>query len=212
MKLHGFSRSSAAFRVRIALGLKGLDYENVSVSLPAGEQFADAYKSVNPQGRVPTLTDRDQVLFQSMAIIEYLDERHPEPPFLPGDQENRAWVRGLANIIACDIHPLNNLAVLKFLADRLGQDRSAVDVTWYHHWIHEGLAAIENHLRHDGKSRRFCYGDAPGLADICLVPQIFNAQRYKCDLSGYPAVMKIFNACMELDAFEAAQPSRQPDA
>lgn len=209
MRLYGFSRSSAAFRVRIALNLKGLDCEHVSVSLPGGEQFGEAYLALNPQGRVPTLVDGDLALHQSMAILEYLEERHPEPPLLPPDAAGRARVRGLAGIVACDIHPLNNLEVLRFLADRMGQDRRAVDVTWYHHWIARGLGALEALLA--GGSGRFCHGDAPGLADVCLVPQIFNARRYECDLSGYPRAMAAFDACMEIEAFDAAQPSRQPD-
>ena len=209
MKLYGFSRSSAAFRVRIAVNLKGLECEHISISLPAGEQFGEEYRTINPQARVPTLVDGETVLFQSMAILEYLDETHPDPPFLPVDPAGRARVRGLADTIACDIHPLNNLAALKFLGERLGQNREAVDVTWYHHWIHQGFAALEARLNGDG---RFCHGDAPGLADICLVPQVFNAQRYKVDLSPYPALMRVFDSCMDLEAFAAAQPSRQPDA
>lgn len=212
MKLYGFSRSSAAFRVRIAVNLKNLDCEHVSISLPDGDQFSDEYAAVNPQGRVPTLVDGDLVLFQSMAILEYLDERHPEPAFLPGDSAGRARVRGLANVIACDIHPLNNLEVLKFLGSELGQDRQAVDVTWYHHWIARGLRTIEAHLAGDPETGTFCHGDSPGLADICLVPQVFNAQRYKCDLAGYPKLMAVFEACMALEAFDRAQPSKQPDA
>lgn len=211
MRLYGFSRSSAAFRVRIALNIKGLGYEHVSVSLPDGEQFGEAYLSVNPQGRVPTLVDGDLALHQSMAILEYLEERHPEPPLLPPDAAGRARARGLANIVACDIHPLNNLEVLRFLADGMGLDRQAVDATWYHHWIARGLGALEARLAGEPGTGRFCHGDAPGLADVCLVPQVFNARRYKCDLSGYPRAMGIFEACMALEAFDAAQPSRQPD-
>ena len=212
MKLYGFSRSSAAFRVRIAVNLKKLDCEHVSISLPDGNQFSDDYTAINPQGRVPTLVDGDLVLFQSMAILEYLDERYPEPAFLPRDSAGRARVRGLANIVACDIHPLNNLEVLKFLGSELGQDRQAVDVTWYHHWIARGLQTIETHLAGDHATGTFCHGDSPGLADICLVPQVFNAQRYKCDLADYPKLMAVFEACMALEAFDRAQPSKQADA
>ncbi len=211
MKLYGFSRSSAAFRVRIAVNLKRLACEHVSISLPDGEQFGEAYLAVNPQGRVPTLVDGDLVLCQSMAILEYLEERHPDPPFLPPDAAGRARVRGLADIIACDIHPLNNLEVLKFLAAELKLEKQAVNVTWYHHWIARGLGTLEAHLAGDEATGRFCHGDAPGLADICLVPQIFNAQRYECDLAGYPRVTEIFASCMALEAFDLAQPSRQPD-
>lgn len=205
MKLYGFSRSSAAFRVRIAINLKGLDCEHISIDLSAGEQFGEEYGAINPQARVPTLVDGETVLFQSLAILEYLEETHPDPPFLPADPVGRARARALAGLIACDIHPLNNLAALKFLGERLGQDREAVNVTWYHHWIGEGFAALEAQLNGDG---RFCCGDAPGLADICLVPQVFNARRYEVDLSPYPVLMRIFDACMELEAFDAAQPSR----
>lgn len=211
MKLYDFSRSSAAFRVRIGLNLKGLTYEQAKISLPEGAQFGDDYRKVNPQTRVPTLIDGDLTLFQSMAILEYLDETHPEPAFLPSDMAGRARVRGLANIIACDIHPLNNLAVLKFLAKEMGSDKDAINVTWYHHWIHEGFRALEAHLARDGATGTFAHGESPGLVDICIVPQVFNAQRYECDLTAYPTLMRVFEACMALDAFDAAQPSKQPD-
>ena len=211
MKLYGFSRSSAAFRVRIGLNLKGIPWEGVIVSLPAGDQFGADYLKVNPQARVPTLVDGDRTLFQSMAILEYLDETHPEPPFLPADPAARARVRGLADIIACDIHPLNNLAVLKFLAAEMGAGKDAVNVTWYQHWVREGFKAMEAHLAQDSETGRFAHGDAPGLVDICIVPQVFNAQRYECDLAPYPTLMRIFEACMALDAFDAAQPAKQPE-
>lgn len=211
MKLYGFSRSSAAFRVRIGLNLKGIPWEGVTVSLPAGDQFGDDYLKVNPQARVPTLIDGDRTLFQSMAILEYLDETHPEPPFLPSDPVARARVRGLADIIACDIHPLNNLAVLKFLAGEMGAGKDAVNVTWYQHWIHEGFRALEAHLAQDAETGRFAQGDTPGLVDICIVPQVFNAQRYECDLAPYPTLMRIFDACMALEPFDSAQPAKQPE-
>ncbi|MEC7489793.1 MAG: maleylacetoacetate isomerase [Pseudomonadota bacterium] len=210
MKLYGFSRSSAAFRVRIALNLKEILYEDVSVSLPDGDQFADDYRVVNPQARVPTLVDGDRVLYQSMAILEYLDETNPLPSLLPSDPSERARVRGLANIIACDIHPLNNLAVLKFLSKEMGKNDSAINVDWYQHWVHEGFNALETHLVKDSDTGIFGQGDTPGLIDVCIVPQVFNAQRYKCDLSPYPVLMRIFEACMKLNAFDRAQPSRQP--
>jgi len=211
MKLYGFSRSSAAFRVRIALNLKGIAWEHINISLPDGDQFDDSYKTLNPQGRVPTLIDGDNVLYQSMAILEYLDETHPEPAFLPSDPVGRARVRGLADIIACDIHPLNNLAVLKFMSREMGADKDAVNVTWYQHWIYEGFNALEAHLAADSETGTFAHGDAPGLVDICIVPQVFNAQRYECDLSPYPRLMGIFAECMKLEAFDNAQPSKQPD-
>lgn len=212
MKLYGYFRSSAAFRVRIALNLKGLEAEQVLISLPGGDQFGDEYKKINPQGRVPTLVDGDNVLFQSMAILEYLDETRPEPAFLPSDPAGRARVRGLANVIACDIHPLNNLAVLRFLSRDLGVSKEDIDGTWYRHWVVEGFNALEAWLAGDSATGKFCHGDTPGLADICLVPQVFNAQRYECDLSPYPVLMGIFANCMAMEAFDAAQPSRQPEA
>ena len=211
MKLYGFSRSSAAFRVRIALNLKGISWEHVNISLPDGDQFHNEYKKLNPQGRVPTLIDGDRILYQSMAILEYLDETHPDPAFLPLEPKTRARVRGLADIIACDIHPLNNLAVLKFLEHEVGADPHLVNVAWYQHWIHEGFNALESYLANDNETGTFAHGDNPGLVDICIVPQVFNAQRYECDLSFYPRLMGIFAECMKLDAFDLAQPSKQPE-
>ena len=210
MKLYGFSRSSAAFRVRIALNLKGIAWEHVNISLPDGDQFDDRYRKLNPQGRVPTLIDGDKILYQSMAILEYLEETQPKPAFLPSDPLGRARVRGLADIIACDIHPLNNLAILKFLGGEMGVDKDAVDVTWYQHWIYEGFNALEAHLANDSDTGTFAHGETPGLVDICIVPQVFNAERYECDLSAYPRLLSIFAECMKLDAFDSAQPSKQP--
>ena len=209
MKLYGFSRSSAAFRVRIALNLKGIAWEHVNISLPDGDQFDDGYRKLNPQGRVPTLIDGDKILYQSMAILEYLEETQPKPAFLPSDPLGRARVRGLADIIACDIHPLNNLAILKFLGGEMGVDKDAIDVTWYQHWIYEGFNALEAHLANDSNTGTFAHGETPGLVDICIVPQVFNAERYKCDLSAYPKLISIFAECMKLDAFDSAQPSKQ---
>ena len=146
-----------------------------------------------------------------MAILEYLDETHPDPPFLPVDTAARARVRGLADIIACDIHPLNNLAVLKFLSSEMEKDKNAVNVTWYQHWIAGGFNALEAHLAADSDTGKFAPRAAPGLVDICIVPQVFNAQRYECDLSGYPTIMRIFDECMKLKAFDSAQPSKQHD-
>ena len=211
MKLYGFSRSSAAFRVRIALNLKGIAWEHVNISLPDGDQFDDGYRKLNPQGRVPTLIDGDKILYQSMAILEYLEETQPKPAFLPSDPLGRARVRGLADIIACDIHPLNNLAILKFLGGEMGVDKDAVDVTWYQHWIYEGFNALEAHLANDSDTGTFAHGDTPGLVDICIVPQVFNAERYECDLSAYPRLISIFAECMKLDEFDSAQPSKQPN-
>lgn len=211
MKLYGFSRSSAAFRVRIALNLKGISWEHVNISLPDGDQFSSKYKKLNPQGRVPTLIDGDRTLYQSMAILEYLDETYPDPAFLPAEPETRARVRGLAGIIACDIHPLNNLAVLKFLEREMGADTKSINGTWYQHWINEGFSALEAYLANDSETGVFAHGDHPGIVDICLVPQVFNAQRYGCDLSLFPRLMGIFAECMKLDAFNLAEPSKQPE-
>jgi len=211
MKLYGFSRSSAAFRVRIALNLKRIKWEHINISLPDGDQFGDYYKRLNPQARVPTLVNQETALYQSMAILEYLDETQPDPAFLPASPAARARVRGLADIIACDIHPLNNLAVLKFLSREMEKDKDAVNITWYQHWIAEGFSALEAHLTADSETGKFAHEDAPGLVDICIVPQVFNAQRYDCDLSGYPTIMRIFDECMKLEAFDSAQPSKQPD-
>jgi maleylpyruvate isomerase len=209
MILYTYFRSSAAFRVRIALNLKGLDWTPEVVWLPAGEQARDAYRNVNPQGLVPTVVDGDLRLTQSMAIIEYLDETHPEPPLLANGPAARARIRALAQIIACDTHPLNNLRVLKYLK-KIGQDQPAID-DWYRHWCQEGLGAYERELDL-GPPGRFSHGDRPTLADICLVPQIFNARRLDVDLKPYPRTVAVFDACMALPAFDAAQPTKQPDA
>jgi maleylacetoacetate isomerase len=212
MKLYSFHRSSAAFRVRIALNLKGLAYEQQPVHLRKNEQQREDYLRRNPQGLVPTLEDGAEVLTESLAIIEYLDETHPAPPLLPKDAAGRARVRSLAQQIACDIHPIDNLRVLRYLANPLGHDEKAVEA-WFNHWIRLGFVGIERMLAADGKTGAYCHGDTPGLADICLVPQVFNAERYPSfDLKPYPTIMRIFAACMKLDAFERARPEKQPDA
>jgi maleylacetoacetate isomerase len=210
MKLYGYFRSSAAFRVRIALNLKNLDYDNAFVHLRRGEQAQPEFLGLNPQGLVPALEVEDHRLIQSMAIIEYLDETHPDPPLLPRDAVGRARVRALAAIVACDVHPLNNLRVLRYLHRPLGADQDAV-ATWYNHWIDSGFHAIEGLLAGAGESGVFCHGDQPGLADIALVPQVVNAERYRLDLAPYPTIARIFENCMKLDAFAAAHPDRQPD-
>ena len=213
MKLYGYYLSSAAFRVRIALNLKGLAHESAPVHLlrGGGEQFVAEFAALNPQNLVPVLLDGGRPLTQSLAIIEYLDETHPQPPLLPTAPEARARVRGLALAVACDIHPLNNLRVLRYLKRDLEIGDDERD-GWYRHWIALGLAAIEELLDGDEATGAFCHGEAPTLADICLVPQIFNAKRVDCDLEPYPTVMRVFDACMTLDAFAAARPERQPDA
>ena len=210
MKLYTYFRSSAAFRVRIALNLKGLKYEPVFVHLAKGEHRQPQYAAVNPQALLPTLElDDGQRLTQSLAIIEWLEEKHPTPALLPQEPIARARVRSLAYLVACEIHPLNNLRVLQHLKRALGQSQDQID-TWYRHWIADGLAKLESELA--GASGKFCHGDAPGMADCCLVPQIFNAKRYSSDLAPYPTTMRVFENCMKLEAFDRAQPSKQPDA
>lgn len=211
MKLFGYFRSSAAYRVRIALNLKGIEAEHAFVHLRKGAQAAPDYDALNPQHLVPTLVDGGTVLTQSMAIIEYLDETRPEPPLLPSDPAGRARVRSIAQAIACDLHPLDNLRVLKYLTGPMGLTEEKRD-EWYRHWIAVGLGAVERMLTPAAGTGRFCHGDAPGLADACLVPQVFNAERFGCDLSAYPTVMRIAATCRELPAFAAAAPERQPDA
>ena len=211
MKLYGFFRSSAAFRVRIALNLKELDYERAAVHLRRGEQRAPEFLKLNPQALVPALVDDERVLTQSLAIIEYLDEVHPARPLLPATPEARARVRALAQVIACEIHPLGNLRVLQYVAKELKQDEPTVQ-RWFNHWIALGFEAFESLIAGHKTTGTFCHGDAPGLADVCLVPQVFNAKRYDLDLKPYPTLMRIFETCMTLPAFDRAQPSRQPDA
>jgi maleylacetoacetate isomerase len=211
MKLHGYFRSSASFRVRIALNLKGIEYESVTHHLRHNEQRAPDYLALNPQGLVPVLDDDDDVLIQSLAIIEYLDETHPNPPFLPGHPGDRARVRGLAQLVACDIHPVNNLRILRYLRSPLGHDEATVQA-WYNHWIAEGFAAFEALIAEDDRTGAFCQGDEPGLADICLVPQVANSQNYALDLTPYPTLRRIYDRCMTLDAFQRAHPTAQPDA
>jgi maleylpyruvate isomerase len=211
MKLYTYFRSSAAFRVRIALNLKGLAYETAFVHLAKGEHRGPDYGAVNPQALLPTLEDDGKRITQSLAIIEYLDETRPKPPLLPQDPLGRARVRSLAMLIASEIHPVNNLRVLQHLKRTLGQNEDGVNA-WYRHWIADGMAKFEADLTKGKTAGKFCYGDMPTMVDCCLVPQIFNAQRYQCDVALYPASMRIFAECMKLDAFNRAQPSNQPDA
>ncbi|HVA13337.1 MAG TPA: maleylacetoacetate isomerase [Stellaceae bacterium] len=213
MKLYGYFRSSAAFRVRIALNLKGLAYEQAFIHLRKNDQRSAEYLALNPQGLVPTLVDDNgTVLTQSLAIMEYLEETRPMPPLLPPDPAGRARVRSLAEAIACDIHPIDNLRVLQFLSRQFGHKDPEIE-TWFNHWIALGFEGIEKTLASDGKAGRFAHGDTPGIADICLVPQVFNARRYPSfDFTPYPSIMRVFDNCMKLDAFDRAVPEKQPDA
>ncbi|MDO8251547.1 MAG: maleylacetoacetate isomerase [Rhodoferax sp.] len=211
--LYTYFRSSAAYRVRIAMNLKGLEARHVFVHLNrnGGEQFGEAFKSINPQALVPVLSDEGVQISQSLAIIEYLDEVYPELPLLPSAPADRAFVRQLALGIACDIHPINNLRVLKYLTGAMGVSEEKKG-EWIAHWITLGLKAIEAQIQQHGRTGAFCFGDSPTLADCCLVPQIFSAQRFNVDLSAYPTLMAIFDACQAMPAFAKAAPSRQADA
>jgi maleylpyruvate isomerase len=210
MKLYSYFRSSAAYRVRIALNLKGLSYETAAIHLikDGGHNRRPEYRAVNPQMRVPTLvTDAGDTLIQSLAIIEYLDETHPEPPLLPKDPVARAKVRALSQLIACDIHPLNNTSPLRYLKNQMGQQQSAID-TWYHHWVIDGFTALEALIA----PGPFTCGNAVTLADVCLVPQVANARRLKVPLDAFPKIVSADAACLALPAFDRARPENQPDA
>ena len=213
MKLYNYFRSSASFRVRIALNFKGLPYEYAAVHLTkaGGQQFSPAFRAINPDALIPVLDDGGHTLTQSLAIIEYLDETYPEPPLLPKTPLERAYVRAIALAIACEIHPLNNLRVLRYLV----RDLKATDEqknAWYRHWVEQGLASIEARLVAERQSGRYALGDQVTLADVVIVPQIFNAKRFECRLDHVPTVMRIFDHCMELPAFVDARPAHQPDA
>ena len=211
MKLYTYFRSSASYRVRIALACKGLAHESAYVSLPKAEHQAEAFRGVNVQGLVPALEDGGRVLIQSLAIIEYLDEQYPVPPLLPKDPVERAYVRAVSQIIACEMHPLNNLRTLRFIRKTYKLDEEGVN-SWYRHWIAEGFTMLEGYLLREQRHGSYCHGEAVSMADCCLVPQVFNAQRYSCDLAPYPTIMRIFDACMKLDEFASTQPMRQADA
>ncbi len=215
MQLYHYFRSSASYRVRIALALKGLDCELMPIHLVKNEQTSERFASIAPAKLVPLLkvsgASGDELLTQSLAIIEYLDEAHPEPSLLPGNAFDRARIRSLAQDIACEIHPLNNLRVLRYLVHEMKVAEN--DKTrWYQHWVETGLDVVERRLAGDARTGRFCHGDAPTLADCVLVPQILNAQRFDCRLDNLPTVMRVFDACMALDAFSKTQPSAYPEA
>jgi maleylpyruvate isomerase len=211
LRLYNYFRSSAAYRVRIALNLKRLEFEYVAVHIIKGEQRAEPYRRLNAQALVPTLVDERGTFTQSLAIIEYLDERHPDPPLLPGSDQERARVRAIALTIACDIHPLNNTRVLQYLKDTLGVSEDAKNA-WYRHWIELGFSALEAQVASSSQTGLFCHGDAPTLADICLVPQLANARRLPIPLEPYPTLLRIESNCQKIDAFAAAAPAKQPDA
>lgn len=206
MKLYDYVRSSAAYRVRIALNLKGLAYQACPISLLEGAQQGEAYRALNPTGLVPSLDSGEGIIGQSLAIIEYLDECYPDPALLPATPLARARARALALQVACDIHPLNNLRVLKYLTGELGINE-AQKTAWYHHWLQQGLAPLEQQL--SGSNSPFCCGDTPGLADICLVPQLYNARRFGLDMAPYPRLAAIDQACNRLQAFSQAHPDQQ---
>ena len=208
--LHGYFRSSAAYRVRIALNLKGLRWSHLGVGLLRGEQRSEAYLRLNPQGLVPALQHDDFILTQSLAILEYLEDQYPLPALLPSHAQTRARARQLAATIACDIHPLNNLRVLRYLTNALDFDGSAKQA-WIQHWINEGFSALETELIRE-RTGPFCLGHTPTIADCCLVPQVFNAKRFGLDLASYPQIAQIAEHCETLEAFQRAHPSRQPDA
>jgi maleylpyruvate isomerase len=213
MKLYTFFRSSASYRVRIALNLKGLDYEQVPIHLRRGdgEQFAAAYKAINPQALVPALEDGGHILTQSLAIMEYLNERYPNPPLLPSDPAERALVRSMALVVACEVHPIQNLRVLVHLKRTMNQSEDDLN-GWARHWIQLGFSALEQMVVSQPNRGKFCLGDAPTMADICLVPQLSNARRFGCDLSQFPTLMQVETNCAALPAFAEAAPEKQPDA
>lgn len=212
-KLYSFWRSSAAFRVRIALNLKGMDYQIIPVHLTknGGEQMGEVFSSKNPNRLVPLFEDGQKSIHQSLAIIEYLEEVQPEPALLPKLAIDRAWVRSIAMDITSDIHPINNVRVLRYLIKKLGISNESKD-EWYQHWIKVGLESVEKQLSNDPRVRRFACGDQPGLMDICLVPQLFNAFSAKVDVESYPTLMSIFHECMKLPAFIDASWEKQIDA
>ena len=211
MKLYGYFRSSASYRVRIALNMKGLDFEQVSVHLAKGRQYAPEFSAISPQNMVPVLEHDGQLLYQSLAIIQYLEEKFSEPRLLPKDSPGRNRVRSLALISACEIHPLNNTRVLAYLTDTLKVTDEQKNA-WYRHWVTVGFTALEKRLATERETGKFCHGDAPGFADITLVPQVANANRFKVDLMPFPTIRRINDECLKLEPFRKAMPANQPDA
>ena len=210
--LYSYFRSSAAFRVRIALNIKAINYQirPIHLAKDGGQQYQPEYLKLNPQGLVPALQINDQIISQSSAIIEYLEETHPSPTLLPESAVDRAHVRSLAQMIACDIHPLNNLRVLEYLQKKL--DVNDPKQTWYHHWIQKGFTAFEQRLREKDNKGLFCFGYTPGIADVFLIPQVYNALRFNCDIKPFPLIKGIYDNCMQQTAFANAAPENQPDA
>lgn len=211
MKLYGYFRSGTSHRTRIAMNLKQLDYESISINLAQDEQLQSTFKAINPQGLVPVLETKDLVMFQSPAILEWLEEAYPQPPLLPNDRAGRVRVRTLSAMIGCDIHPINNRRILQYLRNELNVDESQV-MTWYQRWISDGFAALESLLAEDKHRGDFCYGNQPTLADCYLIPQVYSARRFKVDLSPYPNIVAIDKHCHTLQAFIEAAPENQPDA
>lgn len=209
--LHGMWRSSASYRVRIALNLKGMDYTQQNYKLTHDEHKSEAFLAKNPQGLIPALEFGDKIITQSTAIIEYLDSMKSDPLLLPTDPDERARVQAIVYAIACEIHPLLNLRILKYLKNDLALDQDGVN-TWYHHWIKEEFTALEKKLSTDDETGKFCHGDSPGIADCYLVPQVYNANRFKCDLEPYPTIRRINETCLAMEAFDKAIPENQPDA
>lgn len=214
MILYDYFRSTACFRVRIALHYKNISYQQQFVHLArdGGEQFSATYQQKNPQSKVPLLIDNDHTIIQSLAILEYLEEQYPNPPLLPNDIYARAYVRSIANLIACDMHPLNNIRVLKYLTHddlKLSEEQKMI---WYHHWLKDGFDALEKILEKNESRGRCCYGDEPTMADICLVPQVYNANRFNFSLESYPLIKSISDHCLEFPFFQKAYPDNQPDA
>lgn len=212
MRLYSYWRSSASYRVRIALALKGIDYQTAAVHLvrDGGEQLKDEYRTLNPQAKVPLLEHDGALISQSLAMVEYLEDKFPDPALLPADPEGRARVRSFALLVACDIHPLNNLGVLKYLKANFAADEAQIG-DWYRHWIVQGFAALEQRLHNEDETGTYCHGERPGLADLCLIPQVYNARRFDVDMGDFPRIVAIDSACMTLPAFQAALPENQPD-